>query len=155
MFFKVLDTIDANLMKSSDSLPLAGFEEVDHTADWAYRVWGRDMRELFVEAAVALYAIAGVALTDADPVIRTVQLNGVDYESLLVAWLNELLYLNESEGLGFRQFDIQQLDAHHLQAQITGAPVQQWTKFIKAMTYHNLAIKPSDRGLEATLVMDV
>lgn len=35
----------------------AGFEEIEHTADWAYRVWGENEVELFIEAAIALYTL--------------------------------------------------------------------------------------------------
>ena len=33
---------------------VAGFEVVEHTADWALRVWGRDMRGLFVSASTGM-----------------------------------------------------------------------------------------------------
>jgi SHS2 domain-containing protein len=79
----------------------------------------------------------------------------VDYESLLVAWLNELLYMRESAGLGLMQWQILQLDGHTLRVHIIPAPVQVWNKCIKAATYNNLAIESSDRGVEATLVLDV
>ncbi|OUL18891.1 protein archease [Nostoc sp. RF31YmG] len=143
-------------MQSPDFLnSLAGFEEVEHTADWAYRVWGQNLADLFIQAANGLYAIASVQRGANSPVSRNIQLHGVDYESLLVAWLNELLYLHESEGLGFNQFEILHLDRHNLQAKVSGAPVKNWNKLIKAVTYNNLAIQTTEKGLEATLVLDV
>lgn len=142
-------------MKSADFMDLAGFEEVEHTADWAYRVWGRNLTELFIQAAIALYYLAGVQLTSESAITRKIQLQGVDYVSLLVAWLNELLYLHESENLAFNQFAILHLDAHSLEAEVTGSHGQNWQKFIKAVTYHNLAIQETEKGLEATLVLDV
>jgi SHS2 domain-containing protein len=143
-------------MQSPDFLnSVAGFEEVEHTADWAYRVWGQNLAELFIQAANGLYAIASVQRGPNSPISRNIQLNGVDYESLLVAWLNELLYLHESEGLGFNKFEILHLDRQNLQAKVSGAPVKNWNKLIKAVTYNNLAIQTTEQGLEATLVLDV
>ncbi|OUL23728.1 archease [Nostoc sp. 106C] len=143
-------------MQSPDFLnSLAGFEEVEHTADWAYRVWGQNLADLFIQAANGLYAIASVQRGANFPVSRNIQLHGVDYESLLVAWLNELLYLHESEGLGFNRFEILHLDRHNLQAKVSGAPVKNSNKLIKAVTYNNLAIQTTEKGLEATLVLDV
>lgn len=142
-------------MQSSDISSTAGFEEVEHTADWAYRVWGQNMQELFTQAAAALYSIADVQLANDISINRLIELRGVDYESLLVGWLNELLYLHENENLGFHQFNIRHLDEHNLEAEISGAPVQNWNKVIKAVTYHNLSIEPTKTGLEATLVLDV
>ncbi|MCU0516643.1 MAG: archease [Oscillatoria sp. Prado101] len=142
-------------MKNLDFFKEAGFEEIDHTADWAYRVWGPNLEELFIQAALGLFALAGADLEPEPVVVRELQLRGVDSESLLVAWLNELLYLHESEGLGFNQFDIGHLDRQSLQVRVTGAPVKSWLKFIKAVTYHDLSIRETGAGLEATLVIDV
>jgi SHS2 domain-containing protein len=142
-------------MKDASSLKLCGFEEVDHTADWAYRVWGQTLEELFIEAAIGLYSLAGVRLEQEPKIVREIQLQGIDPESLLVAWLNELLYLHESENLGFERFDILQLDLQTLKVRMSGAPVKTWLKFIKAVTYHDMSIRTTAEAIEATLVLDV
>lgn len=131
------------------------FEEIEHTADWAYRVRGKNLAELFIQAALGLYSLVGMQLAPGDRTTRSIQLKGVDSESLLVAWLNELLYLHESEGLGFDRLEIQHLDETSMQAKVTGAPTRQWLKDIKAVTYHNLTIRETELGLEVTLVLDV
>ena len=131
------------------------FEEIEHTADWAYRVRGENLAELFIQAALGLYSLVGMQIAPRDWITRSIQLQGIDRESLLVAWLNELLYLHESEGLGFERLEIQHLDETSIQAKVTGAPTQQWLKDIKAVTYHNLAIRETESGLEVTLVLDV
>jgi SHS2 domain-containing protein len=133
----------------------ATFEEIDHTADWAYRVAGSSLAALFLAAAQGLYYLAGLELAEEPRITREIRLEGVDAESLLVAWLNELLYLHECENLGFDQLEILSLDAQSLQAQVAGAPVTQWVKDIKAVTYHNLAICSTEAGFEVTLVIDV
>ncbi len=134
---------------------LKRFEEIEHTADWAYRVRGENLAQLFIQAAWGLYSLVGMQLAPGAQTTRSIQLQGVDRESLLVAWLNELLYLHESEGLGFERLEIQHLDETSIQAKVTGAPTQQWLKDIKAVTYHNLAICETESGLEVTLVLDV
>jgi SHS2 domain-containing protein len=142
-------------MEGSDLLRPIGFEEVEHTADWAYRVWGETLEELFIQAARGLYYLAGIQLAVAPRITRSIHLQGIDHESLLVAWLNELIHLHESESLGFDDIEILHLDEQTLQAQVAGAPTQQWLKEIKAATYHNLAIRSTELGFEATLVLDV
>ncbi len=133
----------------------AGFEEVEHTADWAYRVWGQSLEELFTQAARGLYDLVGLQLTSAPRIVKCIHLQGVDRESLLVAWLNELLHLRESENLGFDQINSLQVDTTTLEARVTGSHVCQWLKDIKAVTYHNLAIRLIESGYETTLVLDV
>ena len=134
---------------------MTSFEEIEHTADWAYRVRADNLSDLFRQAAFGLYSLVGMQLASPASVTRTITLKGIDAESLLVAWLNELLYLHESEGLGFSHIEIQHLDTTSLQARLTGAPTQQWLKDIKAVTYHNLSISQSESGVEVTLVLDV
>lgn len=135
--------------------PVNNFEEIEHTADWAYRVRGEDLAQLFIQAALGLYSLVGMELASGSRITKEIELKGIDSESLLVAWLNELLYLHESEGLGFEQIEIQHLDKTSLRARAIGAPTQQWLKDIKAVTYHNLAILETKSGLEVTLVLDV
>ena len=131
------------------------FEEIEHTADWAYRVRGKNLTQLFIQAALGLYSLVGMELASGERITRSIQLKAIDYESLLVAWLNELLFFHESESLGFEQIEIQHLNETAIQAKVTGAPTQQWLKDIKAVTYHNLAIRETESGLEVTLVLDV
>lgn len=143
------------MMPSSKSPQGNNFEEIEHTADWAYRVRGKNLAQLLIQAALGLYSLVGMELAPDSQTTRSIQLKGIDRESLLVAWLNELLYLHESEGLGFEGLEIQHLDETSLRAKVTGAPTQQWLKDIKAVTYHNLAIRETESGLEVTLVLDV
>ncbi|HIK45422.1 MAG TPA: archease [Leptolyngbyaceae cyanobacterium M65_K2018_010] len=139
---------------SSVALP-GGFEEVEHTADWAYHIWAPDYVHLFLQAARGLYALLGAEWSPEPGTTRRVKLQGVDYESLLIAWLNELLFYRYGENLGFNQIDITHLAPTCLEATLGGSPITQWSKDIKAATYHNLAITPTDDGVEATIVLDV
>jgi len=131
-----------------------GFEEIEHTADLAIRACGRDMRELFANAAQGMFAL--MAEPSEEPVHeREVSLEALDYESLLVDWLNELIYLHEVEGETYRQFAIETLSSTDLKAHVTGGPTKNKTKAIKAATFHDLAIEETANGLVATIVFDV
>ena len=66
---------------------------VEHTADWALRLRGRDLNELFTRAAEGMaYLLAGdisaIPLTET----RELALEAYDAEELLVVWLGELAY---------------------------------------------------------------
>jgi SHS2 domain-containing protein len=138
-----------------DQPEIEGFIEVEHTADWAYRVWSNSLSGLFVQAAKGLYQLAGMQLASDERQPRQVELQAIDGESLLVAWLNELLNLRESENLGCDEIEILKLEPTILQARVNAAPVQQWLKDIKAATYHNIAIETTAAGWEVTVVLDV
>jgi SHS2 domain-containing protein len=133
-----------------------GFEVVDHTADWALRVYGRDLRHLFCYAAEGM-----ITLMVADPAAvsqeteRHLEFTAPDAETLLVDWLGELAYLAESELLVFPDFQIDELTPERLSVTMRGGQAAEFQKHIKAVTYHGLEITPTERGLEATIVFDV
>lgn len=138
-----------------DNYQAEGFQEIDHTADWAYRIWSSSLVGLFLQAAKGLYQLAGTQLASGNRQVREIELQAIDGESLLVAWLNELLNLYESENLGCEAIDILELESTLIKARVTAAPVQQWLKDIKAATYHNIAIENTATGFEVTVVLDV
>ena len=131
------------------------FEEVEHTADIAIRVWGRGLAELFANAA---YGMA-CQLADPDGVQRTIEqsieLEAYDAETLLVAWLGELLYLGEREDCVFTSFHVLEISPTRLRAVAWGGVVQEHRSHIKAVTFSDLEIVCSDEGCETTVVFDV
>ena len=133
------------------------FEEIEHTADYALRIRGRDLGELLCNAARGLNSLARPEFGEAaaDPVKRHIELEAPDAETLLVDWLSELAYLAETEMLAFTAFDLQMAEPERLKAAVYGAKAVRFQKQIKAVTYHNLAITRTAAGLEVTVVFDV
>jgi SHS2 domain-containing protein len=131
-----------------------GFEEIPHTADWSVRVWAQDLPSLFVEAASAMHSLSGTVIGNGERVKRTFETEAPDPESLLVAFLSELLYYEEQENLAFEVFDLR-VAAQWLKAEMEGAQIVSSEKAIKAVTYHNLKIERTPQGLETTIVFDV
>lgn len=131
------------------------FEEIEHTADRAFRAHGRDLRELFLNAARGLLAVEGAA-ADASPTTeRAVTVDGIDRESLLVNWLNELLYLQERHGESYSGIRIAELSERRLAATVAGAAASTRSRKIKAVTFHGLQVTQGDEGWQATIVVDV
>jgi SHS2 domain-containing protein len=132
------------------------FEEVEHTADCALRVRGRDWRGLLVNAARGMSRLLVSDLTSVPTDMeRRFELDAFDRESLLVDWLSELAYWAEAEMLVFREFDLRRVTSTDLEAVIRGGHMPNLHRHIKAVTYHNLEIIETDNGLEATVVFDV
>ena len=99
------------------------FEFINHTADVGIIAYGADMSEAFANAAKALFSL----ITDLDDVVeglhRDIELTAPDQESLLVEWLNELIYLFDAEQIIFKRFDITELNNRHLKARSYGHKV--------------------------------
>jgi SHS2 domain-containing protein len=132
----------------------AGYREIEHTADWEMQVWAPDFPGLLEQAARGMYALAGVRLAGKPRHTKTIELSAQDEESLLVKFLEELRYLGETEGLAFDGYRIR-VAAGQLVAELSGSSLLQVSKEIKAVTFHNLAIRRTGRGLEASIVLDV
>ncbi|MHB9132219.1 MAG: archease [Armatimonadota bacterium] len=130
------------------------YERIAHTADLAIRVWGRDLPALFANAAVALFDMMTEppAVEDRE---RTVTVESMDVEALLVDWLNELIYLHEVEGETFTRFEITEFSEVSLTACVYGGPTTRKLKAVKAATFHDLTIRDTTEGVEARLVFDV
>jgi len=131
------------------------FEEVEHTADIAIRVWGRDLAELYANAAYGL----ACQLADPDEISQTVEhlieLEAYDAETLLVAWLGELLYLGERDGCAFADFNVLEVTPTRLRAVARCGPVQAHRSHVKAVTFSDLEIRRTGEGYETTIVFDV
>ena len=130
------------------------FEEIPHTADWSIRVWADDLAGLLAESARGMNWLAGVELAERPRVKKTFEAEEPDRESILVAFLTELVYYTEQENLGFDDFEIS-IKNDRLKVEMGGAPLQSLSKAIKAVTWHKLEIKQTARGLEVEIVFDV
>ncbi len=132
------------------------FEEVEHTGDWAFRARGVDLKQLFANAAGAMFELQlRLPPPPAEAVERQVEVTGFDRETLLVNWLNELLYLQEKYGEIYREFDLQEISDTRLRARLRGQRSAGAARVIKAVTFHGLEIKRVAEGWEATVVVDV
>ena len=134
--------------------PAAGFREQPHTADWALEVWAPDLIGLLQQAALGMYALMHAQLRTEPRAAYHFELNGLDPEMLLVAFLSELLYLTQRDDIGFDIFSLAIHDAK-LTAAVAGASIESIAKEIKAVTYHNLAVRETESGFAATIVFDV
>ena len=131
------------------------FEELSHTADWSIRVWADDLLGLLTESARGMYILAHAEAGEGPRAKRELSLEAYDAESLLVVFLEELLYLSESEKMLFNEFEGLQVEGLRLSGIMEGGVLCSQEKEIKAVTFHNLEIRESERGLEVEIVFDV
>lgn len=136
-------------------MEMQGYEEVEHTADWALRIRAGTLEELFIRAALGMLQLAGAEPREGPTQKRWIELQATDNESLLVTWLEELLFVIETEEVTFTEFDLRMESNTRLTATVHEAPLKNIKKHIKAVTYHDLRITQLEAGLEVTVVFDV
>ena len=86
---------------------------------------------------------------------REVAVTGRDREAVLVHWLNELIYLAETECWVAVEFAVDRVTETELRMRVRGVPVDVAPSRVKAATFHGLRIAPAADGYEAELVLDV
>ncbi len=83
------------------------YKFIDHTADIAFEVYGSDLKELFENAALAFYD----AFVDTSRIALErdveVECEGEDVEITLYRWLNELLYLFDTEFFAAKNVEVE------------------------------------------------
>lgn len=141
------------------------YELIEHTADVGIRVRGKDLKELFENAAAAMFNImaepkpapAGPAAKEIPEFKINVRQKAENLEELFVNWLNELLSLSSVKGRIFTGFTMHKVDKNSLEAQVSGEDVKNYkvNTEIKAATYHELKVREASGGWQAEVIFDV
>ncbi|MGE5195527.1 MAG: archease [Deltaproteobacteria bacterium] len=135
------------------------YEIFEHTADLGLRVRAPTLSELMADAGRGLFAMVVEDPASVQAVVtREFHISGSDRTYLLFDWLNELLYVCDTQRLAFSQFDVQ-MTADGLAATARGEPLDparhRLTHEIKAITYHGLKVEQTDEGWLAEVIVDI
>jgi SHS2 domain-containing protein len=130
-------------------------EEIEHTADWAIRVKGKTIEALFENAALGMLHLIQTTSKLEKMEIKTIELNAIDDETLLVTWLEEILFHLETSEVTFSKIDVQSVKDGFLKAVVHEERLDNMKKEIKAVTFSDLKIEATNEGLVTTIVFDV
>lgn len=134
----------------------AEHELLAHTAEVKLRVRAPDFPALAGEAGRALAALELAG--DVPPATggaREIVLRAADQGALLVDWLNELIYLAETERWVATEFTPEAGGPLELRMRTRGATVDIAPSRVKAATHHGLDVRTTADGVEAEVVFDV
>src|SRR5947207_365370 len=132
------------------------YEVFEHTADVGLDAYGGSLGELFVNAALGMQSL----MVDLEHIqamtTREIVAEGHDLVSLLVAWLNHLIFLFDTEYLLFCDFHIDAMTETRLIARATGEPYNaerhELSSAIKAVTWHEAAVDRTATGYKARII---
>jgi len=135
------------------------FEIIDHTADVGIIAYGTDVEELFSNAALALFSLITEPESVEEKLHLNLQVSSDDRDSLLVEWLNELIYFFDVKHILFNRFDIESLTRNQLKATCYGEgfdPMKHKIKIgVKAATYHMLKLSKDGGEYKAQIIFDI
>ncbi|GAG12596.1 unnamed protein product [marine sediment metagenome] len=135
------------------------YEFFEHTADLGLRVRAPDLNGLFRDAAAGLFAMIVEQPPETGPSsFREFEIEGSRRDYLLFDWLNELLFVFETERLLFGDFEVE-VGREGLTARTRAWPLDpqrdRTLHEVKAITYHGLRVEQSAHGWLAELIVDI
>jgi len=139
---------------------------VDHTADMGMEISGRTKKELFSNAALALFDLLiehknnhRIEDRQLKGKQKKITVEGMDIADLLINFLRELLYLFHGEtlvvsGCKISKCTTKRVVAHLLVQKYNDTKYEMKTE-IKAATYHNLKVEKHKTNWKARIIFDV
>jgi len=145
------------------------FEILDISGDIGLKSFGKTVQEAFVNAAIGMYSL----ITDTEKIEEKksidVSLENDSLDSLLVAWLNELVFHFDAYGFIGKKIII--TESKLLSGQSTSPPLyrieavlsgedfdperHESRLLIKAATYHRLRIEKSNDTWQIEVIFDI
>jgi SHS2 domain-containing protein len=144
---------------------MARFEIIEHPADAGFFAYGDTLAELFENAALAMCSLACAPDGIEERTNRDVAATGADLESLLYAWLAEILAIADADQLAFRRVKVTQLRLPHegVSGEVRGIAYGEAFDrqrhaagtYIKAVTLHQFALERTATGYRARVFLDL
>lgn len=139
------------------------FEIIEHPADVGFVAYGATREELFANAALAMMTLACAPQQIEERERRAIAVTAADLESLLYAWLAEILAIADAEQLFFRRAEVHNLASQPQRITLRGAVFgEKYDKqrhaagtYIKAVTFHQLQVQQAAQGWRAQVYLDV
>lgn len=132
------------------------FKFLEHTADVKFQAFGKSVEEVFENSALAMFS----AMSDEKvekKIKKKISAEGKDYESLLYNFLEELLFLFDSEGFFWGGVEKIKIKDNKLTATVVGDKAENYELNIdiKAVTYNDMFVRKEKDKWIAQVVLDV
>jgi SHS2 domain-containing protein len=126
---------------------------VEHTAEVELHIDAETREAVFAEALAAFAELVSRG-GEGEPAEHVVAIEAQDDASLLVGWLEELVFLAETEDLVPMRVDGLELSGGRLAAHVVGRRGRP-AHLVKAVTYHGLEFAQREGMWRAQVVLDV
>jgi len=119
------------------------FKFLEHTADVKFQAFGKNLEEVFENSALALKEIIVGKLKIKKEIKKKLEVTGKDNGSLLYNFLEEFLFLLDSEDFILSSIKNIKIKDDKLTAVIVGdkASNYKFTNDVKAITYHQMKVE--------------
>lgn len=138
---------------------MGAWEILEHPADIGLRARGSTLAGLFENAAAGMMEITANPAGIGEREQRAILAEAPDREALLVTFLEEILWLVDGQGWLPARVAVRGVSETAVTATAFGEPRDtsrhEMRLIIKAVTYHQLAVRQTADGWEAEVYFDI
>jgi len=133
------------------------FKILEHITDLKIRAFGKTKEELFLNAMLGMEAALRPKIKSQKLKVKTkIRIESEDLTCLLVDFLSEINYLNETNREVYQKIHFEKFSDKEIEAEIFGYKVKSFGLQIKGVTFHDLDIHQREDGTwEATVLFDI
>jgi len=136
-----------------------GFEQFDAEADVGIRAWGPTRAEAFAQAALGVFSLVVDPATVTPRETREVRAQAGSPETLMVAWIDECLYVHDIEAFVVSRVEVSSCSDGVVLGRLHGEPLDvarhRLTTVVKAARLHGVVIQALDSRHEVRIIVDV
>ena len=136
-----------------------GWEHFDVEADVGVRAWGATRAEAVAQATLGVFALIVAPAEVEARERREVRAQADGPEALLVAWIDECLYVHDIEAFVVRDVELTVCTDTLAHGLLHGEPLDPTRHrvgtVVKGATYHGLAVAVRDGVHEVRVIVDV
>ena len=129
------------------------FQEIAHPADLCVLATGFDLCDLFVNMTLGMFQLMRFSSQSGPATVHDIDIVAPGYESLLVDWLIEGIYLSETEQGSYTHVQIDSLTSERIVGTVRGFRDCPSQRQLKAATFSDLSISQREDGLYVAMVV--
>ncbi|MCX6709710.1 MAG: archease [Candidatus Woesearchaeota archaeon] len=135
-----------------------GYVFLPKTADAKFQASGKNLSEALINSALAMFSLM-VKEKVAEKADKEIRVSAEDIEHLCVKFLDELLFLIDSEEFilsKIKKIKIEKKNAYFLSAVVSGDNLRNYTfrEVVKAVTFNELKITEEKKKTTIQMVLD-
>lgn len=129
----------------------------DLTSDVLFEAYGSDLKELFSNAAEALFSVICQIDKVKPKQTEEFEIKGEDLENTMWNWLSGLIAIVDIEQMFFSKFDIEEVDERHVKAKLQGEPIRPeiGETVVKSLTMYKYKLEKDKNKYKVIVSLDI
>jgi SHS2 domain-containing protein len=129
----------------------------DLTSDVLYEAYGKTLKELFENAALALLSVVCQIDRVKPKKTEEFEMKGKNLEDTMFNWLQGVIAIVDTESMFFSKVEVEEVDEKHVKAKLFGETMKPelGETVVKAVTYYKYKLEKTKQGYKITVSLDI